>query len=280
MFFRQFKNELWKLFGKRRTCLGFIVLLLAQLIIVALLRLSPTARQGLAHSLQLYGSDATDYSSMLTVATLMSSLLGYSLVPLFTALVGGDLMSKEAEDGTLRLVLARPVSRERLILLKFLAGAVFSCLLLLTLALGGLGLAAVAFPATGDMVAQLPDQAPSCLPFSTGLWRYSLAHVVMLAKALTIFSLALMFSCCHFKPAAAAILALTLFTIDRILMEMPFFHELKHCFLGHYLNCWQLVFLQPIPWGQLGNALALLGGLSLLFVAAGAFLFHKRDVKL
>ena len=30
MFFAQLKNELWKLFGKKRTYIGFIMLLLAE----------------------------------------------------------------------------------------------------------------------------------------------------------------------------------------------------------------------------------------------------------
>ena len=38
MFFYQLKNELWKLFCKKRTYIGFLMLMLAQLLIVVLLR--------------------------------------------------------------------------------------------------------------------------------------------------------------------------------------------------------------------------------------------------
>lgn len=275
MFFPQLKNELWKLFGKRRTFMGFVILLGAQLLIVGLLRFAPAAHEALGRG----GLNAEHYVSMLTVATLMDLLLGYSLLPLFVALVGGDLVSKEVEDGTLRMVLARPISRGRLLLLKWLSGAVFCGLLAAAFAAGGLVCSGACFPVHGGLFAQLPEQAPSVLDFSAGLPRFLAAHVFMLAKAVTILSLSLMFSCCNLKPAAASIVALSLITIDRILMEMPFFHDFKVYFLGHYLNCWQLLFLDPIPWWQIGQAASLLAGASLTFLIIGASVFQMRDIK-
>jgi len=163
--------------------------------------------------------------------------------------------------------------------LKWLSGVVFSILLVAMLAAGGLLFSAACFPAAGGLFAQLPEQLPSLLPFSEGLPRFLFAHVVMLAKAVTILSLALMFSCCNLKPAAASILALSLIMIDRILMEIPFFHQLKAYFLGHYLNCWQLMFVDPIPWWQIGQAVSLLAGLSLTFLIVGISIFQVRDIK-
>ena len=128
MFFHQFKNELLKLFAKKRTYIGFAMLILAQLLIVSLLRFSKPAHQGLRHTIERSGLDAGKYVSMLTVATFMVLVLAYSLLPLYVALVGGDMVSKEAEDGTLRMVLSRPVTRVRLLCLKWIAGVCFpSC---------------------------------------------------------------------------------------------------------------------------------------------------------
>ena len=279
MFFQQLKNELTKLFGKRRTFMGFVILLVAQALIVGLLRFAPAAHAAFNRSLENSGLNGAHYVSMLTVATLMVLLLAYSLLPLFVALVGGDLVGKEVEDGTLRMVLARPVSRGRLLLVKWLAGVVFCALLVTALGMGGLIFSSACFPVNGGLFAQLPEQPSSVLECSVGLPRFAVAHLFMLTKAVTILSLSLMFSCCNLKPAAASILALSLVTIDRILMEMPFFHDYKIYFLGHYLNCWQLLFLDPIPWWQIGQAVSLLAGLSMTFVIIGAFIFQIRDLK-
>jgi len=279
MFFHQLKNELLKLFAKKRTYIGFAMLVLAQFLIVSLLRFSNAAHQGLIQTIQRSGLDAGKYVSMLTVATFMVLVLAYSMLPLYVALVGGDMVGKEAEDGTLRMVLSRPVSRLRLLGLKWLAGVVFSVLLVTGLAAGGLLFCGICFPVAGGLFTQLPEQTPSLLNYHDGLHRFLMAHVFMVAKAVTIMSLALMFSCCNMKPAAAAIVALSLIMIDRIMMDIPWFHDFKEYFLGHYLNCWQLLFLNPIPWWQIGQSVSLLAGLSLTFFIIGASIFQARDIK-
>jgi len=233
MFFYQLKNELWKLFGKKRTYIGFSMLLLAQLLIIVLLRFYTPAHRGLVHNLEINGFLGEQYLSMLTIATIMAFVLAYTLLPLYVALVGGDMVSKEAEDGTLRMILSRPISRVRLLVLKWLAGVVFSIVLVVSLAVGGLVFCGMLFPVTGGLFAQIPEQALGIFNFHDGLLRFLLAHLVMVTKAVTIMSLAFMFSCFNMKPAAAAILALSLILIDRILMEIPYFHDLKEYFLGY-----------------------------------------------
>src|ERR1700733_5104099 len=105
MFFYQLKNELWKLFGKKRTYIGFSMLMLAQLLIIALLRFYPPAHRGLVRNMEANGLIGEQYLSMLSIATIMAFVLAYTLLPLYVALVGGDLVSKEADVGTLRMIL-------------------------------------------------------------------------------------------------------------------------------------------------------------------------------
>src|SRR4030095_3090139 len=50
-------------------------------------------------------------------------------VPLLVALVAGDAIAGEANMGTLRLLLTRPVSRTEFMLMKFLACVIFTLLL-------------------------------------------------------------------------------------------------------------------------------------------------------
>ena len=55
MWIYQLKNELWKLFGKKRTYIGFAMLSLAQLIIVCLLRFEPSSHRWLVRSMERSG---------------------------------------------------------------------------------------------------------------------------------------------------------------------------------------------------------------------------------
>jgi ABC-2 type transport system permease protein len=285
MFYYQLKNELWKLFGKKRTYIGFSMLMLAQLAIILILRFNPSAHRSVEHAIEANGFLGTEYFSMLTVATFMAFVLAYTLLPLYVALVGGDLVCKEYEDGTLRMILSRPVSRVRLLFLKWLAGVVFSIVLVAMLAAGGLICSAIMFPATGGLFAQLPDDTAigaantGIFPFQEGLQRFLFAHLFMVLKAVTIMSLAFMFSCFNMKPAAAAILALSIILIDRILMEFPFFHDLKQYFLGHYLNAWQTFYYQHLWLWHLGESAAMLCAFSLTFLIIGLAVFQVRDIK-
>src|SRR5206468_4180859 len=125
MFLRHLRNELWKLFGKKRTYIGFGAFLLAQngmLLAFRFTRWQSEVERMLAGN----GYLAQEYISALTVAVVMLAPQIILLMPLYAALVGGDLVAKEAEDGTLRMILSRPISRLRLLFAKWMAGVVFS----------------------------------------------------------------------------------------------------------------------------------------------------------
>src|SRR5262245_37361923 len=128
MFYHHLRNELWKLFGKKRTYIGFGAFLIAQNGMLLIFRFTRWQRD-MEHMLAGNGYLAQNYVSALTVAVVMLIPQILLLMPLYAALVGGDLVAKEAEDGTLRMILSRPISRLRLLAVKYLAGIIFSIVL-------------------------------------------------------------------------------------------------------------------------------------------------------
>src|SRR5215472_13507618 len=132
MFLDHLRSELWKLFGKKRTYIGFGAFLLAQNAMLLAFRFTHWQRN-MEQVLAGNGYLARDYVSTLTVAVVMLIPQILLLMPLYTALVGGDLVAKEAEDGTLRMILSRPISRLRLLFVKWIAGVVFAAVLVLVL---------------------------------------------------------------------------------------------------------------------------------------------------
>src|SRR5438270_6231387 len=117
MFFYHLRNELWKLFGKKRTYIGFGAFLLAQNAMLLAFRFS-NWQKNVQRLLEGNGYAAQEFVSALTVAVFMLAPQIILLMPLYAALVGGDLVAKEQEDGTLRMILSRPISRFRLLLVK------------------------------------------------------------------------------------------------------------------------------------------------------------------
>ncbi|HXD00035.1 MAG TPA: ABC transporter permease subunit, partial [Verrucomicrobiae bacterium] len=119
MFLLQLRNELWKLFGKKRTYIGSGMFLLAQTILILFLKYGNAPSRGIVRDMERNGFPVAHYLTNLTVACIALVPIAYFLLPLYASLVGGDLVAKEAEDGTLRMILSRPITRLRLLLLKW-----------------------------------------------------------------------------------------------------------------------------------------------------------------
>ena len=279
MFFRQLRSELWKLFGKKRTYIGFGAFLVAQNAMLLAFHFS-NWRHGTARLLEGNGYIAEQYISALTVAVLMLIPQILLLMPLYACLVGGDMVAKEAEDGTLRMILCRPISRLRLLTVKWVAGLLFSLLLVLALGAMALLFARLWFPWDGMFVfVPGPVRVFSVMSAWEGLGHYVLTHGVLGINAVTMFTLAFMFSCFNMKPAAATVLALTFLLANLVMENMPFFEEYKEFCLTNHFRCWLLVFNQPISWPEIFKSLSVIAGFNVTAFLVGISAFHVRDIK-
>ncbi len=277
MFYRQMRNELWKLFGKKRTYIGFGAFLLAQNAMLLAFRFTHW-QKNMEQVLAGNGYLARDYVSTLTVAIVMLIPQILLLMPLYAALVGGDLVAKEAEDGTLRMILSRPISRFRLLLVKWLAGVIFAAVLAVALGATALGFARLWFPWRG-MFVFAPGLVFNVLAASEGLKLYLCSHFFLAINASVILGLAFMFSCFNMKPAAATILALSFLFLNLVMEGIPFFEQYQEWFLPYHFRAWLLVYAQPIPWERVAGSLLILLAYNVTSFLIGAAAFQARDIK-
>jgi ABC-2 type transport system permease protein len=199
-------------------------------------------------------------------------------MPLYTTLVGGDLVAKEAEDGTLRMILSRPISRFRLLFVKWCSGIIFSVVLALALGLTALSFARLLFPWKG-MFAFAPGLAFSVLTAGVGLERFVFSHLFLAMNASVMVSVAFMFSCFNMKPAAATILALSFLFVSVVMESIPFFDRYENWFITHHFKCWLLVFRNPIPWPLIFQSEIVLFAVSASAFVIGSMAFQVRDIK-
>jgi ABC-2 type transport system permease protein len=277
MLYLQLRGELWKLFGKKRTYIGFAIILLTQLIVTVVFKYTRGAAN-MINTLEGNGYIAEQFLSGLTVATVMLVPIAYVLLPLYVALIGGDIVAKEAEDGTLRMILARPVSRVRLLVVKWLAGGVFAILLVAALALFGVVFGHLFFR-FGSLFVFIPGELFSVFSAAEGWRHYGLANTLLIANAISMTGLAFMFSCFNVKPAAATILALSFFFVNFVLQQIPYFRDYQHFFFTYHLNVWHHMFDQPVSWWEVGQSLSVLVGFNVSFLVIGCAVFHARDIK-
>lgn len=279
MFFLQLRNELWKLFAKKRTYIGTGMFLLVQAVFILLITYGKGPSRGIVREMQRNDILVSQYLTNLTISAITLIPIGYFMLPLYAALVGGDLVAKEAEDGTLRMILSRPVSRLRLLLLKWTAGLIFSFALTVTLGLFG-ALFARIFYHSGALFVVLPQDRFIGTFDGIEAWeRFAVVHIVMSVEAVSIMSLAFMFSCFNVKPAAATILAISFFFICVILNSLPYLEDYREWFIVQHLYVWANFFRTPIPWWRVGESLSILAGYNLTFLIIGCAVFQSRDIK-
>jgi len=277
MFYHQLRNELWKLFGKKRTYIGFGAFLLVQTGMLLLFRFGHV-RDGMERMLAGNGYMAKEYISALTVAVVMLIPQVALLMPLYAALVGGDMVAKEAEDGTLRMVLSRPISRLRLLVVKWVAGVIFAAALVLVLGGTALGLARVWFH-WGGMFVAWPGIGFNVLSAETRIRLYAWSLAFMALNASVALGVAFMFSCFNMKPAAATILSLSILFVSIVLENIPYFERYKEWFPTYHFHTWIRIYAQPTPWDSVIETLCVLFALNLTTFLAGAAAFQARDIK-
>ncbi len=277
MFAVQLRNELWKLFGKKRTYIGFAAFVVVQTVVMLVFRYG-RGHNAFERMLTTNGYLASEFISALTVALVMLMPQIALLMPLYTTLVGGDLVAKEAEDGTLRMILSRPISRLRLLWVKWIAGTIFAAALVVALGLTALLFARLWFPWKGMFVFS-PGQTFAVFSANEGLARFVFSHVFLAVNASATLSIAFLFSCFNMKPAAATILALSYLFVNMVMEHIPFFDTYEDWFITHHLATWIQVFQSPIPWPQITQSEIILVAMSTTAFIIGSLAFQVRDFK-
>ena len=278
LFLRQFHAELLKMFARKRTWIGFGAFFGLELLILALSQ-TRGVRQAFRNFLENNGAVADEYSGGLTLAFNIMALTAVTLGVLFLALVAGDIVGKEVEDGTMRMTLCRPVSRGRVLCVKFLAAQLYSFVLVAYLGVTAL-LTGLAWRGMGSLCAVVPEERLlAFFPPGEGLARYFGALPLFSLSLCAIVSLAFLFSCCDIKPAAATVITLTIFFVDRILYLWPQFASYKPWFMTSHMVTWVNFFRSPVPWANMAEDYAWLFGLNATFFVVGCTIFLRRDFK-
>lgn len=279
MFAAQLRNELLKLFARKRTYIGFGAFVFVQAAILLLLQL-PKAKQAFRQLLESNGYGFEEYYSGLTLGLLIILFTVGLLGALYLALVSGDVVAKEVEEGTMRMILSRPISRLRVLTLKFVACAIYSFVLIVFIGVTSLLAGVLYRSGLGKLFVFAPqEQLFALFDTSEGLWRFVRAICFMGVSLQVVSTLAFMFSCFKMKPAAATILSLSVLFVDFVLRNIPYFAGFQHLFITYHTACWVRTFNDIVPWWGIVQSLIYLAALNLSFWVVGAMSFCSRDFK-
>jgi ABC-2 type transport system permease protein len=264
---RFLRSELMLIFGRRRNWVGGLILAVVPVLIAVAVKVSPPLRQG--------GPDFIDQitNNGIFVALVALTLEMPLFLPIAVASIAGDAIAGEANLGTLRYLLAVPVDRTRLLLVKFAGLVVFSFAATLLVAAVGALLGLALFG--GGPVVTLSG---STLAFWPGVLRLVLI-VLYLTVCLTALSAIGMFvSTLTEQPIGAAIAILILTLGSEIADAIPQLSAIHRYLPTHYWLAFGDLLRDPISFDQVTPGLLSAAVYLLVFGTAAWARFGGRDV--
>jgi ABC-2 type transport system permease protein len=280
LFVQQLRGELHKLYARPRTWMGYGAFFLMEALILFVYKLerSQAHMRGL---MERNGLEFGTYYSSLTITFTIMLLSMFLLGSIYFALVAGDIVAKENEDGNLRLVFARPISRLRLLLVKYAAVSIYTFTFVFFVGVTGYLMAVAAVGWEGGLFVMEPKMKVFAVypDWAEGAGRLALSAVGIGLSMITLSSIAFMFSCFRIKPAAATILTLTILFVDMILQGFPFFQPYQSWFVTWRMSAWVFLMEPHLSWPKLIESYAVLAGLNVTFFVIGWLSFQTRDFK-
>ena len=280
MFLRQLRGELRKLFARPRTYMGYGAFVLMEVLILTVFKVT-NGGVYMRNMIERNGYDFEFFFSSLSLTFMVMIWSMLLLGAIFFALVAGDVVAKETEDGNLRLVLSRPISRFRLLLVKYASVAIYTFSFVFFVGITGYLMAVAAVGWEGGLFVMEPKMKVFAVypDWSEGMGRLVMGATGIGISMITLSSMAFMFSCFKIKPAAATILTLAVLFVDMILQNFPFFRPYEEYFITWRMSCWVYLFEYDIDWWKILDAYTFLGGLNFTFFMIGLLSFQTRDFK-
>ena len=155
LFLQQLRGELRKLFARPRTWMGYGAFLVMEALILFVYKLE-SGQRAVRGLVERNGLEFSTYYSSLSITFTIMLLSMFILGSIFFALVAGDIVAKENEDGNLRLVFSRPISRLRLLVVKYTAICIYTFSFVFFVGISGYAMAVAAVGWEGGMLVMEP----------------------------------------------------------------------------------------------------------------------------
>ena len=199
-------------------------------------------------------------------------------IPLLIALVTGDMVSGEAAMGTLRMLGTKPISRTNLLLSKFIAGNIYTLIILIWLAAMSLGAGKILF-GVGDLMVLNSDGLVILQQDDIG-WRFFGAFVVAYLSLVTVATLSTTLSCFtdnSIGPIVVTMSIIILFTIINTL-DVGVFDTIRPFLFTTHMAAWRSFFEDPLPVSDILKSVGILSAHIVILMGTAMYKFTKKDI--
>lgn len=269
--------ELIKIFGKKRSLLGFLALaVLMPLIIWGFSKGATGIERDIMR--QLEGSFiivGSIFNGFLVTYITMNFLWVH--IPFLIMLVAGDVVAGEGAAGTFRIILIRRVSRVKILIAKLIATYLYTIILIIFFVIMSLGLGSL-WLGIGDLVVF--DEGILILAQEMAWARFALAFVFATFVMLVVATLCFMFSSMVNNGIGPIVGSMAIIIIGLAIANIPIdiFEKISPYIFTSYFDIWQKAFFDPIPWRDIGNDAIVLTIYTLVFIIISTVQFIRKDI--
>lgn len=270
--------ELFKIFQRPRTYIAFIAI--AAIVILIQLAFYVDGESYIQFMLQTISESFTVEGKILNGYLICYVILQTLLVhvPLLIALIAGDMIAGEANMGTLRLLISKPISRQSLMMSKFMASMIYTLLLLVWMAFLSL-LASLVIFGVGDLMIFKSEEI-IVLKSSDIMWRYYYCFGFAAIAMTTVAALAFLLSIFAENSIGPIITTMSIIIVFTILssMDLPLFNAIKpYIFTSHMLG-WKGFLDDPVNYYSVMKSAGILLLHIVIFVSAAILIFKRKDI--
>ncbi len=265
-----YRVELAKAFHRWRTWLLAAAIAGIPFVIVLAIKASPPSPQD--------SGDAPPFLLQITTSGLYAALTGLAVVqplflPLATGLFAGDAIAGEAQAGTLRYLLLRPVRRTRLILAKYTSAMTLLGFLVLATVLSGVVCGAVAFG-----LHPMPTLSGTTLSVVAALARIGASGLYMVAALSGIACIGVCISTRTDSGPGAAVATIVIAIASQIMGQIPSLHAIHPFLPSHGWLAFTGFFRFPVDWSGMREGLLVSAVYTAIFLGIAIAGFRRRDI--
>jgi ABC-2 type transport system permease protein len=263
-----FRVEIAKAMHRLRTyVLGTGLALLAVLPVVVLATSSPSSTEG-----------GPPFFDLIRHSGLVAAIAAVTLVqpfflPLGTGLLAGEAIASEASNGTLRYLVARPVGRARLVLVKYAAVMAQLAAAIVWIAVIGLVAGIIAF-GTGP----LPTLSGTTLAAGPALLRIGAASLYILLGMAGLAAIGVFISTLTESGPGATAATVSIGIASQVLDNISSLHVVHPYLISHRWLAFVDLFRGPVEWSGIERGLILDAAYAAIFLSAAVWVFRRKDV--
>jgi ABC-2 type transport system permease protein len=194
-------------------------------------------------------------------------------LPLTMGVVAGDTIAGEASTGTLRYLLIAPVSRIRLLFVKFIGATVFAIAATSTLMISGILIGVALFP-----VGPVTLLSGDVISIPQALIRIALVATYVTISLMGLAAIGLFISTLTVIPVGAMAATVVVSTVSQILATLPQLEVIHPYLPTYYWLGFADLLRAPMDLHSMASNILLQGAYIAIFGSAAYSRFTTKDV--